>query len=206
MLPLVLDLREKRVVVFGGGDVGLRKAKYFEDEADVVVVSREFHPGFDSLRVRRIKGEAMDHVHELVDGSDIVIAATDDESLNLTICDIAKENGKLYNQAHGVGNFLIPSVVNKGSYLVAISTMGRSPALSRFIRERLDSELEDELESMVQLLQELRSELKATVNDQEDREKILLSVLDDEETWKLLEVSYQRAMDRAKMLVRRQDG
>jgi precorrin-2 dehydrogenase/sirohydrochlorin ferrochelatase len=60
MLPLVLDLLEKRVVVFGGRDVGLRKAKYFEDEADVIVVSREFHLGFDSLRVSRIEGEAME--------------------------------------------------------------------------------------------------------------------------------------------------
>ena len=49
MIPLVLDLAEKRVVVFGGGAVGLRKAKYFKDEADVKVVSREFDPGFDSL-------------------------------------------------------------------------------------------------------------------------------------------------------------
>ncbi|HUV25135.1 MAG TPA: uroporphyrinogen-III synthase, partial [Methanomassiliicoccales archaeon] len=49
-------------------------------------------------------------------------------------------------------------------------------ALSRFLRERLERELNDEIELMGQILQELRNELKSTVSDQGEREEMLRSI------------------------------
>lgn len=42
MIPLVHDLSDETVVVFGGGPVGARKAHRFAREARTVVVSPEF--------------------------------------------------------------------------------------------------------------------------------------------------------------------
>ena len=46
--PLFVDFTGKKVVIFGGGAVGERKAAYFAG-ADVTVVSREFSPGLEAM-------------------------------------------------------------------------------------------------------------------------------------------------------------
>jgi precorrin-2 dehydrogenase/sirohydrochlorin ferrochelatase len=201
MITLLLDLRDKHVIIFGGGKVGLRKASFFEGDSNVTVVSREFHPGFESLRVRKIIGDVEELAPEMIRCSDIVIAATDDQSQNNIICEMAKNLGKLYNQANGMGNFLIPSVLNRGVFTVAISTMGRSPAFSRYLRLKLDKDLGKELELMVQLQEELRAELKERIEDQQIRENLLRLVLHNDRIWALLPDSYHGALDEARRLI-----
>ena len=44
MIPLMIDLAGKKVVIFGGGEVGARKARFFAPEAEVTVISRSFSP------------------------------------------------------------------------------------------------------------------------------------------------------------------
>jgi len=203
MIPLVLDLLDRKLVIFGGGQVALRKARYFQDEVEVTVVSLDFDPGFDDMRVMTIWGDAWEHAPDLIDASDLVIAATDDEKLNQWLCDMARSKRKLYNQANGLGNFLIPSVVDKGTYLIAVSTLGRSPALARYLRRRLEEELGEELELMALLQERLRAELRSAVPERKDRESLLRMILDDVEVWELLPVDQERAMERARELVRR---
>ena len=84
---------------------------------------------------------------------------------------------------------------------MAISTMGRSPAFSRYLRSRLDKELGGELELMIKLQEELRAELKVRVDDQERREDMLRLVINDERVWSLLSESYGAALDEARRLV-----
>jgi precorrin-2 dehydrogenase/sirohydrochlorin ferrochelatase len=200
MITLLLDLQDKNVIIFGGGTVGLRKARFFEGESKVTVVSREFHPDFESICVRKIIGDVEELAPDMVSSSDIVIAATDDQSLNNRISEMAKSLGKLHNQANGIGNFLIPSVLNRGSFTVAISTMGKSPAFSRYLRLKLERELSKELELMVQLQEELRAELKERIEDQQTREDLLRLVLYDDRIWTLLSNSYQDALNEARRL------
>jgi len=197
MLPLVLDLLDRRVVVFGGGEVGLRKARYFADEAEVVVVSLDFAEGFDDLGVRKVRSGIQDSMDRWIEFADLVIAATDDPVLNERICDLARKEGKLFNQANGVGNFLIPSVVERGDLLIAISTLGRSPGLSKFLRLRLDGMLGEEWASMVRLQEEMRAELRTRVRDREGRKRILWSIMEDEGIWELLRSDYGGARERA---------
>ena len=55
MIPLMIDFSGKRIVIFGGGEVGARKAAYFCEETEVTVVSRSFSPAFNDLTVRRVE-------------------------------------------------------------------------------------------------------------------------------------------------------
>ncbi len=52
MIPLFVECTGKRVVIFGGGEVAVRKTGHFAREADVLMVSRTFRPACRMLPVQ----------------------------------------------------------------------------------------------------------------------------------------------------------
>ena len=74
------------MIIFGGGDVGARKASYFSGQSDVLVISRSFSISFDDLHVRKtvidIAGIGDAGLITTIKGAFLVIAATSDPGLN----------------------------------------------------------------------------------------------------------------------------
>lgn len=197
MIPLMLDLTGRAVLIFGGGEVGARKAAFFRHEADVTVVSRSFVPAFDDLAVRRhrtdLAGMPDDDLERLVGDAFLVVAATPDAGLNDRIGRSCRRRGVHFNNAAGEqGDVLIPSVIRGRRYLMAITTFGMSPAVPRYIRMRLEEEY-GELDGMIELQGDLRAMLKETEPSQEKRSAVLWSVLSDEEIWTALASDYADA-------------
>jgi precorrin-2 dehydrogenase / sirohydrochlorin ferrochelatase len=186
MIHLLLDLKGKKAVVFGGGEVGLRKAKYLASEAEVTVVSRQFVPGFIGSDVRQVVDDIDRELITWVEGADLVVAATNDPELNGRIAALAREKGRPCNRADGPSTFLIPSVVVRENYSVAISTGGRSPGMAKFLRLKLDDLLGPQYDGMVRLQEELRSAARSTIPEQRERERFLWEVLEDPAVWDLL--------------------
>jgi len=198
LLPLFLDLSGRRAVVFGAGPVGLRKAAYLAREAQVTMVDRcavEVPEG-----VRLIIGDALDNLH-LIGGSDIVVAATGDRSVDERVCEEAGRRGKLINRSDGPGNFLIPSIVERRNFTVAISTLGRSPGMSRHISKVIDASLPPSMEGMVDLTEALRDQLKGELPDAREREGRVRRLLEDPEVWKALGEGPEKALERARRRV-----
>lgn len=184
-------------MIFGGGSVGARKAAFFQHEAEVTVVSRSFSPAIEALPVRRRQLDLADltddGIRALLDGVFLAVAATPDAGLNDRIGRICRERGILFNNASGgPGDVVIPSVVRGRRYAIAISTFGRSPAVPRYLRRRLEREYAD-LDRMIELQGDLRALLKETESSQEQRAAALWNVLNDEEIWEALESDYERA-------------
>lgn len=186
MIPVFIDLKGRRTVVFGGGPVGFRKASYLAQESDVTVVSREFVPEFQSSGIARVTADIREVMDEWIERSDFVVAATDDKDINDTIFRKGKALGKYCNRADGMSDFIIPSTITKRNYTVAVSTLGKSPGMSKYLRLHLDEMLEPRFEQMVDLQEALRTELKAKVPDQRERERLLWKVLDDQAVWDAL--------------------
>ena len=184
MIPLMLDLSAKRILIFGAGAVGVRKARHFSG-CRMTVVSRSLSPDVFSLPQLSIKQMDVadledDNLVKLIEKHDFVIAALSDAVQNDRIIRLAKSAGKWYNCATSDdANFLIPSTVSGDEYTIAVSTSGRAPAVPRFIREDLEDRYEG-LDNMIRLLASLREQLKTTVPDQEKRAEILRAVLRDE--------------------------
>jgi len=100
--------------------------------------------------------------------------------------------GILANNATGESPAVVPSLIKKGDVMVAISTGGRSPAMSKYLRLKLESALGEDPGRMAALQDRVREELKKTVKGQKRREEILWAILDDPAVWDAL-----RDQDRA---------
>jgi precorrin-2 dehydrogenase/sirohydrochlorin ferrochelatase len=201
-LPIFIDFSGKKVVIFGGGSVGERKARYFAG-AGVTVVSREFTPCLEEMGrdgVVRLDRRSIgsDDLASLIEGAFLVVAATGDKALNSEITRIAVERGILANNATGDSPAIIPSLIKKGDITIAISTGGRSPAMAKYLRKRLESSLGEDMGRMVKLQEMVREALRPIEKDQRRRERILWEILEDAEVWGALQESVERAMEVAR--------
>jgi siroheme synthase-like protein len=92
----------------------------------------------------------------------VAIAATDDSEINQRVVAEARKGAVLVNVVDDAENsdFIVPSYLRRGEVTIAVSTSGRSPALARKIRTRLEKELGDEYASLIHLIGEVRAEVK----------------------------------------------
>jgi len=192
--PLFVDFTGKKVVIFGGGAVGERKAAYFS-VADVTVVSREFSEGLRARAgVRLVSCDVtVDAVPGLIENAFLVVAATGNSPLDREIVRVAGDAGIIVNAAEGRSDVILPSKIVQGDITIAISTGGHSPAMAKYLRLRLEESLGTELSNMVRLQSELREDLKMTVPSQDERERLLWQVLGDRSIWEALKTSYKDA-------------
>jgi precorrin-2 dehydrogenase/sirohydrochlorin ferrochelatase len=93
----------------------------------------------------------------------LVMVATDDGEVNRSVADEARRNGILVNAADDVANcdFILPSLAKRGGLQIASSTGGGSPAMARWLRERLEEFLDDSVIDLADLLAETRVDIRA---------------------------------------------
>jgi len=190
MIPLFVDCSDRRIVIFGGGNVAARKAVYFSKKSHLTVVSRSFVPAFDDLAVTRVEldlGTTSDlKLLALTKDAFLVIAAVSDPAVNNRLGGLCKAKGILFNNADGEkGDVVLPAVTGGEHYTIAVSTHGTSPAVARFVREELEDEF-PALDAMIVLQEKLREALKKSEPDQGRRNIILRDVLDDHTVWEQL--------------------
>jgi precorrin-2 dehydrogenase/sirohydrochlorin ferrochelatase len=162
--PIFLNVSGKKCVVVGGGQVALRKVGALLDNgANVEVISPDLCPELNKLaETREIAAQRKLYQAGDLKGALIVIAATDDHGINLEVVKEAKRTGVLVNVVDGPDNsdFIVPSCLRRGNVTIAVSTAGRSPALARKIRARLEKDLGDEYAALALLIGEVRAEIK----------------------------------------------
>jgi len=208
-LPLMLDLSGRKIVIFGGGSVGERKAELFCGCADTLVVSLEFSQRLQELessgQIRLIKLDLLaasdSELREIISGAFIVIPATSNFELNRKITSIAQESNVLINQVDALGSVVIPSVIKRGDLLIGISTLGHSPAVSKYTRKQIENVITPAYSDMIRLQDELRSYLKQHVVEQRKRKEILWKVLESEAVWEGFSESYEKAAETAYTII-----
>ena len=191
MIPLFVDCTGRRIIIFGGGEVAVRKAAYFAGEAEIVIVSRSFDPAFDTMKIIRqdldLVTASSRNLANILTGAFLVIAATSDTVVNNRIGKLCKATGILFNNADGdPGDVILPAITAGDNYTIAVSTGGGSPAVARYIREQIE-ETFPALDEMVALQIRLREILRVQEPDQKKRSAILNKVLRDPVVWSALE-------------------
>jgi precorrin-2 dehydrogenase/sirohydrochlorin ferrochelatase len=160
--PVNLVLDGRRCLVVGGGVIALRKAEgLLACGAEVTVVA----PAVDD-RLRALPGvtvEERPYRRGEVAAYRLAIAATDSPEANAAVFADGEAAGVWVNGADDPVNcsFTLPSVLRRGPLMVTVSTGGRSPALSRWLRRRLEAEIGPEFEVLLDLLASERERLQA---------------------------------------------
>ncbi|WP_342305857.1 bifunctional precorrin-2 dehydrogenase/sirohydrochlorin ferrochelatase [Methanolobus sp. ZRKC5] len=210
-LPLLIDMNDKNIVIFGSGSVGERKVNLFSAYAPVTVVSRSFSDTFFELErknnVTLIKADAGKltdaDINDIIKEAFLVIPATNDRTINERIVNLSKLYGILTNEVDAIGDVTVPAVIKRGGLTISISTTGSSPAFSRFTRQQVEKIITPEFADMIKIQDEMRTYLKNEVPDQRDRKDILWDILESEEVWAALKESYEKGFKIAQDIVRK---
>jgi precorrin-2 dehydrogenase len=205
-VPLFIDLSDKCIVIFGGGHVGERKAKVFCAYGLTKVVSTSFTDELlkmaDNGLIDAIVDDLRDVDKYLTDAF-LVVPATNNRDLNDVIADRAKAKNILVNQVDGIGEVIMPSMITKDDIHVGISTMGKSPATARFLRQRIEGLIENAA-LMVKLQEELREILKREIDSQLERRRVLEATINSREVWAALAHGYEKGREAALKIVARE--
>ncbi len=184
LFPVFLKLEHLRVLVVGGGNVGLEKLTALlqnSPKTTIKVVATQFNEAVLQLAQEQnnISLILKPFSPEDLDGADIVIVAVNDRAVSREISLEAKRQGKLVNVADTpeLCDFYLSSVVRKGNLKIAISTNGKSPTMAKRLKETFNETLPDELDEVLDNMQSIRNQLSgdfsAKVTQLNDITKVL---------------------------------
>ncbi|MGC1362539.1 MAG: siroheme synthase CysG [Silvibacterium sp.] len=184
LFPAFIKLARRRCLLVGAGDVALQKIpSLLTAEAELRVVAPKVHAGVAALAVAG-RLEVVERAFELpdLDGTFLVIAATDDPAVNAAVYEAAVERNILCNSVDDPPHcdFYFGSVVARGDLQIAISTAGESPALAQRLRKEIDAQLPEDLGAWLGEVGRLRREVLARVEPGEDRKLLLHQLVERE--------------------------
>ena len=172
LFPVFLKLEQLRLLVVGGGNVGLEKLNAVVHNSPatkirLIAISisedikrlAELYPGLQLI-------ERAYQTQDL-DDADIVIVAVNDRNTSELIRLEAKAKGKLVNVADkpDLCDFYLGSIVKRGNLKIAISTNGKSPTIAKRLKEVFSDALPEEVDDLLGNMQTLRSKLNGNLSD-----------------------------------------
>jgi len=139
--PLAVNLKDRLVVIIGGGKVAQRKIKkLLEAKAQIKVVSPDITPSLKRLVYKR----KITWISRFVQSCDLhsatlVIAATSNAVINKSVSRWARSQGIWVNVVDnpGLSDFISPALFRKRKAIIAVYTDGQDPVLSRDLKNFL---------------------------------------------------------------------
>ncbi|MGC8662880.1 MAG: precorrin-2 dehydrogenase/sirohydrochlorin ferrochelatase family protein [Thermoplasmata archaeon] len=197
-LPIMLDLSRIKVIIFGGGKVAYRKLNYFEG-ADITIVSENFLKEISKKNVRLLRKKIIDpeEARPIIKDADLVIIATNDKSLNSSLMGICEDEKKIYNLVDDKkSKAIFPACYNEKDIILAISTSGRAPALSTFLRDELSKNLK-RYSNALDIVEKIRKSINS--HNEQIRKKYFRVLFESKNFWELIdkkdfEKAYQLAL------------
>jgi precorrin-2 dehydrogenase/sirohydrochlorin ferrochelatase len=191
-----LNFNGKYVVIVGGGSESYRKTLSFvEAGSKILVISKTFSSGIKKLhqmnKVNLLKAEVKDgeaFIKSLNPKPDILLAVTNDHRLNVQLVKHAKLAGCTVYAVDNpsVSDFMFPALARVGEVRIAVSTAGKSPAMARELRQRIEKLITQEDLLQIELQTYVRAILKQRILDQKVRRRVLYKVLKNDEIKRFL--------------------
>jgi precorrin-2 dehydrogenase/sirohydrochlorin ferrochelatase len=179
-----LKLEGRKSVVVGGGDIGLEKVEgLLACDGDVTLIAPDAIEPLEALAAEgSIKWERRVYEPADLEGTFMVIAATNDTEVNIKIYEDAEKRAMLVNivDVPPLCNFILPAIVRTGPLAIAISTAGASPALAKRIRNQIADEYGEPYARLAIMLNDVRGWAKGTLPTYQDRKDFFESIVNGE--------------------------
>ncbi len=200
--PIFIKLQDQHCLVVGGGVVATRKIKQLLIAgAKVFVVAPNIETALEKLKESGdIRYFQQAYTEKCLEGKQLVIAATNDKQLNNQIAKRAKSQNILVNVVddYDAGTFIMPSIINRNPVVIAISTSGIAPVLTKLLSIRIETLIPSNYGKLASLISRFRDSAKEKYPSTKDRRRFWESILDgpiaemfyagqEEKTLKLLE-------------------
>jgi len=167
LFPVFLKLESLETLIVGGGHVGFEKLSAIlknSPSASVTLVARTIQDPIRKLADSHPRVKLHERNFKLWDlwDKDIVLLATDNRSLHETIRDFARTKRILVNVADtpDLCDFYLGSVVTRGNLKIGVSTNGKSPTISKRMREYLEEAIPEETNELLENMQKIREQIK----------------------------------------------
>jgi uroporphyrin-III C-methyltransferase/precorrin-2 dehydrogenase/sirohydrochlorin ferrochelatase len=144
-LPIFFNIQNRPCVVIGGGDVATRKVTMLLKASAAITlyspeICHELQAMVDDEKIVYVNAHFLPRQ---LHGACMVIAATDDEHVNIAVSDAAKEQNIPVNvvDAPHLCTFTMGSIIDRSPIVIAISSEGNAPVLARYIRAKIETML-----------------------------------------------------------------
>lgn len=179
--PIFLDLKQRRCLLVGGGDVATRKGRLLSKAGAVLrVVAPDISAELRELTAQN-NGEIHEREYQTSDLNDCVlaIAATDIEPLNEKISQDAKARNIPVNvvDSPALCTYITPAIIDRSPLIIAVSSGGESPVLARLIRAKLETLIPTGYGRLAQIASSWRDRVKARFNDGDSRRRFWEKIL-----------------------------
>lgn len=187
-LPLSFDLRNKTVLLVGGGTVAFRKAKtLLNAQANLVIIAPEldvlFEHEFPTLlnteKIHWKKKPFAENDLMALTNCVLVVAASNDKRVNELVSKLALQKNIPINVVDQpeLSSVIFPSLVDRDPVSIAISTNGTAPVLARLLRAKIESMVPTYYGELASLVDSYRQEVKKLIPNMAQRKAFWEKVL-----------------------------
>lgn len=179
--PVFLDLKKRRCLLVGGGEVATRKGRMLAKAGAVLrIVAPEISAELREL-ANTSGGELLQREYRTSDLQDCVlaIAATDIESLNEKISTDAQALQLPVNvvDTPALCTYITPAIIDRSPLVIAVSSGGEAPVLARLVRAKLETLIPTGYGKLAQIASQWRERIKARFSDGDSRRKFWEKIL-----------------------------
>ncbi len=161
--PAFLDLNGKRTLIIGGGKIAGDKLEHMLDfTQDITIIAPVISDRVNKLAQKyRLTIHTRPYQRGDCRGFFIVIVAVDDIAVQKEVYEECQEIGALCNAVDSVEycDFIYPSYIKEGDLVIAFSTSGASPALSKYLRRAIQKLLPKDIADFIGELKSIRQTL-----------------------------------------------
>jgi uroporphyrin-III C-methyltransferase/precorrin-2 dehydrogenase/sirohydrochlorin ferrochelatase len=163
-LPIFFNIQNRHCVVIGGGEVATRKVSMLlKANAAITLYSPEIcHELQDLADAKKVNFVQANFAPSQLQGACLVIAATDDEAVNVAVSVAAKSLNIPVNvvDAPDLCTFTMGSIIDRSPVVIAISSEGNAPVLARYIRTKIETMLPATYGRIAAIAGEFREQVK----------------------------------------------
>lgn len=179
--PMMLNIENKKCVVVGGGTIAYRKCLELLQYGGLVTVVADNIKGkfLELIEAKTIRYIKAYYEERYIEDAFIVIASTDNNNVNAQIFKDCSKRNILVNVVDDPinCNFIVPAKIRRGDLTISVSTNGKSPVLSKQIKEELEKHYDESYGVLIDILGELRQEVIKKVNSPAARKLIFEKML-----------------------------